>query len=136
MGLCVLFVLHICCVHLEVPDNNVLSDWRKPLKTLKSIHRTAAVSSPHVCVASVNLRRVVCPITRCLTCVSLQRASVGRDVRGSVLQPVDPDVRPEQTVRLRLRRYSHTAALSFCFSSRRGNGFSAFCVFRVPPVIW
>lgn len=39
-------------------------------------------------------------------CASLQWSSVGRDVRRSVLQPVDSAVCEEQTLRLRLRRYA------------------------------
>lgn len=48
-----------------------------------------------------------------LLSVSLQRPSVGRDLRRSLLQPADAAVCPEQTVRLRLRRYSHPSSSQF-----------------------
>lgn len=50
-------------------------------------------------------------LTVCILSVSLQRSSVGRDVRRSVLQPADAAVCQEQTVRLRLRRYSQPPPL-------------------------
>lgn len=67
--------------------------------------------------------------------VSPQWPSAGRDLRRSLLQPADSTVRPEQTVRLRLRRYIHTLRAASqpmfqCFWKRRV-GFSDFSVFWV-----
>lgn len=94
----------------------------------------------------------ICPLVHAV-CVSLQRSSVGRDVRRSVLQPVNSAVRQEQTILLRLRRYappclsqwtqfiplsaltgvvmleapSHLVFFGVFLKRRRG--FSVFCVF-------